>query len=34
MIDLDSCCQLELEVDCFFSIGVDFVFLVFRSEGK
>ena len=32
--DLGSCCQLELGVHCVFSIGVDFVFLVFRSEGK
>ena len=35
VIDFGSCCQLELGVDCFFSIGkVDFVFLVFRSERK
>ena len=26
--------ELEIGVACFFSIGVDFVFLVFRSEGK
>ena len=32
--DLGFCWQLELGVDCFLSIGVDFVFLVFRSEGK
>ena len=32
--DLGSCCQLELGIHCVFSIGVDFVLLVFRSEGK
>ena len=34
VIDLGSCCQLELWVDCLFSIGVDFIFLVFRYERK
>ena len=34
MIVLGSCCQVEFGVDCLFSMGVDFVFLVFRAKGK
>ena len=34
VIALVSCCQLELGVDCFFAIGVGFIFLLFRSKRK